>query len=190
CVGMEGAGRVREGVVERLKREGGEVISVRVGESYRRRGEREYEIRMGAKRDYEEMLKDVICKGGEVEEVVHLWSTGEEGDGREEINDEERFEREQQRGFYSLLCLAQAIEASEISGVVKVRFVSRGLQDVESSDAVAAEKATALGACKVISQECEKLKCRSIDVGEATVGRPEAMVVDQLVDEIKSESEE
>src|SRR5262249_4120194 len=44
--------------------------------------------------------------------------------------------------------------------------------------------------CKVISQECETVKCKSIDVGKVRMGRPEAIVVKQLIDEIKSGDEE
>jgi phthiocerol/phenolphthiocerol synthesis type-I polyketide synthase E len=190
CIVMEGNSGLSRRLVERLKREAWEVIEVRTGDSYRRVSEKEYEIRVGEKKDYEELLNEVMSGEQEDVHLVHMLNLGEDGDLQEEVNLEERFRRCQQRGFYSLLYLAQAIEAGGMNGVVKVSFVSRCMQEVESSDVAAPEQATALGACKVISQECGKVKCRCIDVGEVRGGRSETMVVEQLINEIKSEDEE
>jgi phthiocerol/phenolphthiocerol synthesis type-I polyketide synthase E len=188
CVVMAGGGLSRR-LVERLEGEAWEAISVRAGDNYGRVSEKEYEIRAGEKKDYEELLKEVVSGTEEVVHIVHVWNI-EDGDRQEEVKSEERFRRYRQRGFNSLLYLAQAIEAGGMSGVVKVSFVSRGMQEVDSNDVTAPEQAMALGACKVISQECERVKCRSIDVGEARGGRPEARMVEQLINEIKSWDEE
>jgi phthiocerol/phenolphthiocerol synthesis type-I polyketide synthase E len=190
---MEGSGNLSQSLIDRLRAEAGEVIRVRAGESYRRINEREYEIRAGEKLDYKRLLKEALGTGAEVIEVVHLWSIGREEEQQEEIEPEERFRREQQRGFYSLIYLAQAIEASKIWRMIRISFVSRGLQEVESSDAVTAEQSTALGACKVIGQECDGVRCRSIDLGKMTGGGPEmpdVMAAEQLIGEIESEDEE
>jgi phthiocerol/phenolphthiocerol synthesis type-I polyketide synthase E len=183
---MEGNSSLSRKLIERLKTETAEVIRVRAGKGYRRIGRHEYEIRVGEKRDYQELVKDVLSGGTEDVQIVHVWSMSGEEDRREAESPEERFRREQQRGFYSLLYLAQAIEAGGIGGVVRVSHVSRGLQEVESGDEVEAEQATVLGACKVISQECESVKCKSIDVGKVTGDGPEALLIEQLVAEIES----
>jgi len=190
---MEGGGNVSRVLIERLKREAAEVIRVKAGESYRKVGEKEYEIRPRERQDYDELLRDLLSVEEEVKEVAHLLSTGGDGERLEEMPSEERFIWEQQRGLYSLLYLAQAIESSGVSGPVRISYVSRDMQDVESGDVAAAEKVTALGACRVINQECEKVTCRSIDVGTVAENRPwasETKVVEQLINEIESEDEE
>jgi NADP-dependent 3-hydroxy acid dehydrogenase YdfG/acyl carrier protein len=184
---MEGSSSLSRGVVEGLNRNAAAVIRVKAGEIYRKIGALEYEIRAEEKTDYQKLLKALVDAGIEIEEVVHLWSIEDEEESQKEVNDEERFKSGQQKGFYSLLYMAQAIEACELTGVIQVSFVSRGLQDVESGDVVAIEQATALGACKVIAQECEKLNCRSIDVGEAPAGRQATRLVEALIDEIEHE---
>jgi phthiocerol/phenolphthiocerol synthesis type-I polyketide synthase E len=187
---MEGRNSLSRSLVERLKREAAEVIRARSGDSYRKVGEREYEIRVGEKQDYQKLLREVMIEGTEVLEVIHLWGIGEEKEQLEKLRSEERFKLEQQRGFHSLLCLAQAVEGGGGSCMVRVSYVSCEMQEIESGDAAIAERATALGACKVISQECERVKCRSIDVGEVTEGWQEATIVEQLINEIKSGNEE
>jgi acyl transferase domain-containing protein len=187
---MECGNSESRGVVEWLSRSAAEVIRVRASDRYRSISENEYEIRVGDKRDYEELLKEIAGAGDEALEVVHLWSIGGERVRQEIVDRQERFKREQERGFYSLLYLAQVIEASGGQGLVRVNYVSRGLQEVESCDSVMADQATALGACKVISQECEKVKCRSIDLGAMAAGAPEPRVLERLIEEIESENEE
>jgi len=189
---MEG-GDVGRKLVERLMAGSAKVIRVRAGESYRKIDEEEYEIRAGEKRDYERLLNEALGRGTEGVNVVHLWSLEREEERQEEIEPEERFRREQQRGFYSLLYLAQAITAAETGRMVRISFVSRGLQEVESSDLVIPELATALGACKVIGQECERVRCRSIDLGKSAgrvPGTSEETVVRQLISEVEGENEE
>jgi phthiocerol/phenolphthiocerol synthesis type-I polyketide synthase E len=190
CVVMEGGRGLSQRLVERLKREAWHMIRVRAGESYRRVSEEEYEIRAGEKKDYEELLREVMSGAEAAVHIVHVWNVGEERDRQEKVKPEEQFRRDQQKGFYSLLYLAQAIDASGMSSIVKINFVSRGMQEVESNDMPAPELATALGACKVISQEFERVKCRSIDLGKVREIRSEAMVVEQLFNEMKSDDEE
>ncbi|HKX32879.1 MAG TPA: SDR family NAD(P)-dependent oxidoreductase [Blastocatellia bacterium] len=185
---MEGRGNLSRNVVEKLRTESAEVITARAGAGYRKIGEREYEIRAGEKQDYERLLKALIEAGATALDVLHLWSIGAGEDREREAPPEARFKREQQRGFYSLLYLAQVVETGGIQGPVRVNYVSRNVQKVESADSVAAERATALGACKVINQECERIKCRSIDLEGVKDSDPERsapMAVEQLIDEIK-----
>jgi phthiocerol/phenolphthiocerol synthesis type-I polyketide synthase E len=189
CIVMEGSSGFSRRLVERLREESWEVITVKAGDGYRRVSEKEYEIRAGEKRDYQELLRQVVGGAEEAVHIVHVWGI-DDRERQSDVRSEERFRRDQRRGFNSLLCLAQAIEAGGMSGAVSVDFVSRGMQEVESSDVAAPEQATALGACKVISQECERVKCRSIDIGEVKRDRQEMIAVGQLIDEIDSGDKE
>jgi acyl transferase domain-containing protein/acyl carrier protein len=191
-IALEGGGSLSRNLVERLRKESAEVISVRAGESYRRVGEGEYEIRAGEKRDYEELLKEVIGAGAdEVVEVIHLWSVGEERELQGEMRPRARFEREQQRGFYSLLFLVQAFAKLNVSTPIKISVICDHLQQVSGEEKIAPEKSTLLAFCKVASQENPNISCHSIDIfPPAPESGDEARLIDKLITEIKEDSPE
>jgi acyl transferase domain-containing protein/acyl carrier protein len=188
---MEDGGSLSRKLAERLKEESAAAISLRAGESYRRVSENEYEIRAGEKRDYEELLKEVMDVGaGEAIEVVHLWSVGEERGLQEEMRPRERFEREQRRGFYSLLYLVQGFAKLNVSIPIKISVVCDRLQQV-GEEKISPEKSTLLAFCKVASQENPNISCHSIDVIPPTPGsRDEARLIEKLITEIKEDSPE
>jgi phthiocerol/phenolphthiocerol synthesis type-I polyketide synthase E len=186
---MEGRSSVCRGLVERLIEETAEVIRVRAGESYRSVGEKEYEMRVGEKQDYEELLKEVVSEKAEVIEIVHLWGVGEDGDRQEGMQPEVGFGREQQRGFYSLLYLAQAIAELNISSPIKINVICDNLHQVSGEEKILPEKSTALAFCKVIPQEVPNFSCRSIDIVMPPSGSKEEMrLINQLVAEIAADS--
>jgi acyl transferase domain-containing protein/acyl carrier protein len=187
---LEDGGSLSRKLVESLKEESAAVISVRAGGSYRRISESGYEIRAGEKRDYEELLKEVTGAGDDVAlEVVHLWSVGEERD-LQEMRPRERFEREQRRGFYSLLYLVRAFAKLNVSIPLKIRVVCDRLQQV-GEEKISPEKSTLLAFCKVAPQENPNISCHSIDVVPPAPGsRDEARLVDRLITEIKEDSPE
>jgi acyl transferase domain-containing protein/acyl carrier protein len=188
---LEDGGGLSRKLVERLREESAAVISVRAGESYRRVSESEYEIRAGEKRDYEELLKEVTGDGAdEASEVVHLWSVGEEPDLQVEMRPRERFEREQQRGFYSLLHLVRAFAKLDVSIPIKINVICDRLQQVGEEE-ISPEKSTLLALCKVAPQENPNISCHSIDVVPPAPGsRDESKLVDRLITEIKEDSPE
>jgi len=189
-VALEGDGSLSRNLVERLKKESAAVISVRAGESYRRVGESEYEIRAEEKRDYEELLKEVMGAGTDgMVEVIHLWSVGDERGLQGEMLPRARFEREQQRGFYSLLYLVQAFAKLNVSIPIKMSVICDHTQQVSGEEKIAPEKSTLLAFCKVAPQENPNISCHSIDIfPPAPESRDEARLIDKLITEIKQNS--
>jgi non-ribosomal peptide synthase protein (TIGR01720 family) len=111
------------------------------------------------------------------------------------------FERMQERGFYSLLFLAQALgkqvlseslEEQKKAALIQIAIVSNNMQSVSGEEELQPEKATVLGPCRVIGQEYPHINCRSIDVVLNGRGREQqqAVVVNHLLDELLSESAE
>jgi NADP-dependent 3-hydroxy acid dehydrogenase YdfG/acyl carrier protein len=70
----------------------------------------------------------------------------------------------QQRGFYSLIFLAQAIGDHLMDHPLQLDVVSNELQEVSGEEQNRPEKATVLGPCQIIPQEYTNVSCRSIDV--------------------------
>ncbi len=121
-------------------------------------------------------LAELARTGGMPDAVVHAWSVGpapgEAGRAR--------FAAAQERGFLSLLSLAQALAAHPAP--VELWVLTSGLHRITGREDLTPERATVLGLCRVIPQELPAVACQAIDValpeggwasreGEALVGR-------------------
>jgi len=91
-------------------------------------------------------------------------------------------------GFFSLLALVQALDASgvEQSVSVPILYVTDRMSDVTGNEALIPEKATALGIAKVLGQEYPRLQCRVVDIElPAAETATEVVLVDRLVVEAR-----
>ena len=100
----------------------------------------------------------------------------------------EDFEASQERGFYSLLRLARAL--GRLAGApVDLTVLTNGLERVVAGEPLRPEKATLLGAVRVLPQEMPGVRCRAVDVVPAAAGsREEARLVARLAAEVTGES--
>jgi len=172
---FRGEGEVSRAVVAGLRAGGGEVIEVRAGARYGEDGTAGYVIRAGERGDYERLVKRL---GEERMAVAHLWGIDEEDSAT--VGGQAGFAAAQRRGFYSLLFLAQALATSPAREEVSLTAVTQQAQDVESSDEARPERATALGPLKVMRQEMERIKSRSIDLGGGDRREQGEAVVEEL----------
>jgi len=158
---------IGEELSRRLREERAEVVRVEIGE----RKERE---------EYEEVMKEIEKAGKRVEGIAHLWSVSrEEG---------EEFKRSQERGFQSLLFLAQALESRAIKNPIRLCVVSNRVQSITPTEVTCPEKATLLGACKVIPQEFPLIGCKSVDIViPDSQGWQRDRLVNQLIAELGPE---
>jgi non-ribosomal peptide synthase protein (TIGR01720 family) len=183
-----------EELVARLEAAGADVVSVRRGYGYEHEGVKRYVIKGESREEYERLVDGLEAQDWRAERVVHLWSvTGSDGEDAE-------FESIQERGFYSLLFLAQALGKQVLSESldeeqkaerIQITVVSNNMQSVSGEEELQPEKATVLGPCRVIGQEYPHINCRSIDV-VLHGSRPDqhAAIVSQLIDELLSENAE
>ena len=94
------------------------------------------------------------------------------------------FDQAQERGFYSLLHLAQALGAQDIVEPLRISVISNRLHLVTGEETLQPERATVLGPCKVIPQEYPNIRCSNIDLGVlASETRMDATLLDQLIAE-------
>ena len=175
-------------LVTMLRELGQQVSSISTGEKFEQVDEQTYVLQPAATDDYRELLASLKIAEGESEtvvEVVHLW-----GVDKADESGWESFQSEQQRGYYSLLALSQAISAVAPAARINLNVVTNLMQEVESSDHAAPERATALAACKVISQEQEQIRCRSIDISLGKGTNDVEGVARILLDEVSNGAEE
>jgi acyl transferase domain-containing protein/acyl carrier protein len=176
------AGSSAGALAVRLEHEGAEVVTVSRADGYRRVDKRHYEIRVEEKGDYEALIRDLRADAYIPEFIVHLWNL----DPTESDDSLPSFESEQGRGFYSLLFLAQALEGASVTQRIDIAVVTAGIQSVTGEEALIPARATVLGPCRVIPQECPNLRFRSIDFTGLDATTPET--VEHIIREVAIEA--
>ncbi|MDF5719756.1 MAG: SDR family oxidoreductase [Rhizonema sp. PD37] len=148
-------------IVKLLQQQGQDVITVLVGDKFTKLSDRAYCVNPQQKDDYDALLQALSDRDLTPQIIAHLWGIK----GNNEIPSEiESFETNQHFGFYSLLFLAQALGQQSITNPLQILVVTNNVHDVTGDENLCPEKATVLGACKVIRQEYPNIACRNIDI--------------------------
>jgi acyl transferase domain-containing protein len=178
------AGGVGAALAERLERLGHAVVRVTPGARFSAETERHFTVDPREREDHLGVLRALKARDFKVERAVYLWSLDAPAAG-EALAPGARFEEAQERGFFGVLRLSQALAEAELPGPVELTVVGREALEVESADAVAAEQAPLVALCKVIAQEQDTVACRYVDLRA-----PVARAADALLREVTSGSTE
>ena len=153
-------GEFAAALAARLSAGGRELVRVEAGEGFRRLEGGGYAVRPGAEEDYGALLEDLQARDFSPEVVVHAFGlTGESA----VAGGAAQFEAYQQRGFYSLLFLLQAL-TRRAQTPVNLQVVCDRALAAAADDAPHPEKAPLLGLCRVAGQELAGVTSRFIDV--------------------------
>jgi acyl transferase domain-containing protein/thioesterase domain-containing protein/acyl carrier protein len=147
-------------IVEDLERAGHTVVTVTAGERFAKTGKRSYVLAPGVRADYDRLLEGLVGSGHVPQRIVHLWALTPP-DAPQAF---EALASTQSLSFYSLLYLAQAIGAHDISESMILAVVSNDLQSIAGEAAHHPERAVLLGPCKVIPKEFANIRSRAIDI--------------------------
>ncbi|MBD2677472.1 MULTISPECIES: type I polyketide synthase [Nostoc] len=156
---------VGDAVAKQLQQQSQNVIKVSIGEKFTQIEKYTYTINPQQKNDYdalfEELQKQSLIPNAIAKRagwhIAHFWSITP--------NDTlPTFENCQKLGFWSLLYLTQALGKQNISDSLKLKIVTNNLYNVIGDEKLCPEKATILGACKVIPKEYPNIHCSLIDV--------------------------
>ena len=169
---------IGEQIADRLMQDDCPVIRVEAGTQFARIETHHFTIRPQEQVDYQELLDELGRAGLLPRTILHLWSITSLA---ENSAGPEFFKKMQERGFYSLLYLAKALAIKDVDEAIRLIAISNRLLMVTGEDNISPEKATLLGICKVIAQECPDITCRIIDIAP---GEPaSASLVDELITE-------
>ncbi|HEX6287891.1 MAG TPA: condensation domain-containing protein [Herpetosiphonaceae bacterium] len=172
--------------VSRLRQSGQDAVMVLIGQQFDKLNDTTYSINPAAREEYDELLSSLNEAGRLPTTIAHLWNVASYNPA---LSREQILETAQDRGFYSLIYLAQALGNLSLQTPVHIGVVSNDMQRVASETIRHPEKAPLLGPCKVIPQEFPKLSCSSIDVQMPAPGSfEEAELVDQLIAEVAAKS--
>jgi acyl transferase domain-containing protein len=172
-------------LTERLEQRGHQIVRVRPGDGFRRLAEGSYEIDVVSRADYDALIADLSGSDRLPDAVLHLWNLS----GRP-VTDAQRAEpafaaASQQRGFDSLLFLAQAWGDRAANAPLRIAVVTDPVHDVTADD-ICPEQATMLGAVRVLPQEYGNVVCRLVDVVAGP--RLSARSLEQVLAEIESDA--
>ena len=149
-------------LVERLRALGHRVRTVSLSDGFARRGADGYALCPEEGRaGYDALISDVMASDEPPTRLVHLWLTTADESFRPGSN---FFNRNQERGFYSLLYLAQALSDADAPAGAHLTVVANGMSRVADEKLSYPEKATVLGPAQVIPKEME-MTVRVIDPG-------------------------
>ena len=175
-------------LVKRLEQQGLDAIAVKADSGFAKLSDRSYILNPQQSSDYHALLKALLAQKQLPKTIVHLWSVtplGERKSGLAELD------KAQETGFYSLLFLAQTLRKESITDEIEIAVVSNNMQPVIGDEVLYPQKATLLGAVKVIPQEYPNISCRSIDVVIPSSGSwQEGKLIDQLLTELTIKSSE
>src|SRR5581483_11316392 len=139
-----------------------QIARVYAGPAFAQRDAQTFVLRPGEATDYVRLCDALVAAGRLPDRILHCWSVSAEAALMP--TDSQVFRAEQEHGFYSLLFLAQALAPHIYDTLVRMLVISTRVQAVTGKEWVRPEKATLLGACKVIPQEPLNITCRSIDL--------------------------
>ena len=149
-------------LVGQLRELGHQVSTVREADSFYRFGSGDYAMAPEAGRDgYEQLLQALISDELVPDRMVHGWLLTQSEAFRPGSS---FFHRNQERGIYSIVFLAQAWGELLSDQDLKMVVVSNGMQSVQDEELKYPDKATILGPIKVIPREFDRIQCQSIDV--------------------------
>jgi acyl transferase domain-containing protein/acyl carrier protein len=176
-------------LIEELKSNGRDIVTVRIGEQFCRINEWEYTINPQQKDDYDALIKNLHTSDQIPQIIAHLWNITTNTDASSSISSRlECAEKAQKLGFYSLLFIAQALGKQKITNSLHIGVISNDMQELIGEQESCPEKATLLGTCKAISQEYSNILCRSIDITLPQAGtRQWKQMIHQLLAELAGE---
>jgi acyl transferase domain-containing protein len=173
-------GGLGEMLAEILETRQESVTRVVVGPGYRKINEDTYAINPERTADYEALISGLRALDHLPQKIVHLWSVSN-------ATASAAPDRTQDLGLHSLLSLARALGEQSSATKVEIEIVSSGIHLVTGGETLHPEKATILGAGKVIPLEYPTISCRSTDIVVPEPGsKTEQRLLNQLLGEFST----
>lgn len=149
-------------MVQQLKAAGHTTTLVRPGDTFAKMSDGSYVISPERGREgYDLMIQDLVKSGTVPSRVLHLWLTTADESHRPGSS---FFHRNQERGFYSLLFLAQAIADENLPRPLQITVVTSDAQQVAGEGLAHPEKALVFGPALVTPRELPGVHVRTLDV--------------------------
>ncbi|HZR38818.1 MAG TPA: SDR family NAD(P)-dependent oxidoreductase, partial [Ktedonobacteraceae bacterium] len=167
---------------EQLIRAGQSVITVVDADSFACIDAQTYALNPRKREDYESLFKTLRARDTRPQCIVHAWLVTPQEPT--ELGGD-RLEQMQDRGFFSLLFLSQALDQQGWTDALQLTVLTNHVYNVTGAELLSPEKVTVLGPCKVLPQEYPHISCQHIDVQlPETATRQKKRLFDLLLKEI------
>ncbi|MEP7308966.1 MAG: SDR family NAD(P)-dependent oxidoreductase [Acidobacteriota bacterium] len=173
-------------VVRQLQAAGERVMAVGIGDGFAQLHEAYYRVSPSRREDWDALFARLKEQTGLPSRIVSFWGLVPEQGGGSSL---EALARSQECGFFALLAMTQALGAQALPHPVHIAAVTNRLHNVTGGEALAPERATALGPCRVIPQEYPDLTTVAIDIAIPESGsQDERQIVNLLLAECAAPS--
>ncbi|MDQ7089821.1 MAG: SDR family NAD(P)-dependent oxidoreductase [Methylococcales bacterium] len=162
-----------------------DIIAVKAGESFEQSSPRLFSINPGYAQDYQSLIQALQAQALIPKSIIHCWNVTDADAAALDIS---LIDASQNTGFYSLLHLAQALGQQNIDSEIELLVVSNQLQNIMGEEIVLPLKATLIGPVRVIPQEYQNIRCRSVDT--VINQQNSARVIAQIISELQHESDD
>jgi len=149
-------------LVDRLKKEGSNVIRIYPGESYARLAEDLYQLNMGEQDDYYELFRDLAEQKMLPRKIIHLFNIQHPEDTSPGKVTRDNFCKDS--GFYSVLYLARGLNKLPDHKPMDLYMITNDLQSVLGTERGNPMNSLTLGLLNVISQESPSVRSKGIDI--------------------------
>jgi acyl transferase domain-containing protein len=174
-------GGLGAGLGATLAARGRPVVRVLPGAAFARESSDDFVVNPANAEDFQSLLRALEADKRTPSTIVHLWSADDDGG---DAHDPAALARTQELGFFSLVHLAQAIGAEDLTGPIDLTVISTGCTQV-AGESVSPARATVLGPVRVIPREFPGIACRLVDVRRPAPGSfQEERLLEVLADEV------
>ena len=168
----------------RLRAAGHRVTTVRPGDAFGRDAAGYIIAAERGREGYDQLIRDLVATGNAPSRIAHFWLVTK---GETFRPGSSFLHRNIERGFYSLMFLAQAIAEENLPRPIHLSVLTNGAAQVKDERLIWPEKATALGPVRVIPRELPGMTVSMLDLAlpEARrgAGLP-ARLVEQVIEEM------
>jgi len=172
-------------IAEILKAQNNAVISLIPGDAFAEVEPDLFTVRPDSRDDLRTALAKAGARdGGQVPQVLHLWSVTGPSGGH---NTFEAFEATTPTGYHSLVALIQAAYDNEMCEDLDVLAVADGLRQIDGEDGeLHTEKGSLLGPVRTIPKEIPGLSMRAVDVSGFAGGNSIEALCAAIIDEARA----
>ncbi|NLD48407.1 MAG: SDR family NAD(P)-dependent oxidoreductase [Clostridiaceae bacterium] len=147
-----------DGVAQKLRAAGREVIEVSYGIEYSKVNGQNYTIK-DCQEDYEKLVAEISKQG--VSQILHMGSLA---GGYEPVGEQEQ-ENVRRKGIFSLYYLVKALAGAGISDKLDILLVSELAYEVTGNEElIIPDNTTIFGLGKVVGREYSFMECRGLDI--------------------------
>jgi acyl transferase domain-containing protein/acyl carrier protein len=158
------------------------VITVHSGIEFKRNND-VYTIKPQNEDDYQTMVKGLIESDALPDKILHFWGVS---GNKPSDSPGERLESSQVLGLHSLLNLVRALGKENVAKKMQLDVIVNHIHRVVDQEQIFPEKATVLGAVKVIPLEYFNINSRLLDIPLPAPGsEQECQLIGQLLEEFK-----